>query len=270
MSGNAHVTVPDGWSETAFERGVYGSDDRAGQTAILESDDATIAVVPVRYRRKNGEQRIRALTADWRERRDDPAVPLGDVSPMTAFATRVTTRLRGRERQDSVCVAADADDVFAVAVWLARAGDADALRRRVERHAGTGVPTSGHAVVADDDVLGAFFADEPRRCILTGTKTRSHRIEVPYRYVEVLSADRLRDRDTVRFPTTVRGLVGVVSHGAWEEFGFDDIDFGTALARVEAGRFRLDPEVVEIVSDADPEAFTLAGLGDAVGQSCAH
>lgn len=265
MSGNAHVTVPDGWSETSFERGVYGPDDRAGQTASLESDDAVIAVVPVRYRRQNGEQRIRALTADWRERRDDPAVPLGDVSPMTAFATRVTTRLRGRERQDTACVAADADDALAVAVWLARAGDADALRRRVERHAGTGVPTSGHAVIADDDVLRGFFADEPRRCLLTGTQTRSHRIEVPYRYVEVLSADRLRDHDEMRFPTTVRGLVGVVSHTAWEAFDLDDIDFGTALERVGPGRYRLDPGVVDIVTEASPEAFSLSGLGNEAG-----
>lgn len=267
VSGNGHVTVPDGWTETSFERGTYGPDDREGFVAVLEGEEATIAVVPARYRRQYGEQRIRALTADWTEHRSDPAVPLGDVAPTTAFVTRATTRLRGRERHDTVCITADPDDALAVAVWLTRVGDADALRRRVDRHAGTGGPTSGRAIISDDDVLGAFFAAEPRHCVFTGRETRSHRIEVPYRYVEVLTADRLRDGDAVRFPTTVEGLTGMVSHTAWEEQGLVNVDFGAALRRGAAGQYRLDPDVVSVVRDADVTEFALADLGESTGDA---
>lgn len=261
MSRDADLTVPDGWEETAFERGVYGPDDREGFAATLECDGATVAVAPVRYRRADGEQRIRSLADDWTEERGDPAVPFGDVAPTTAFAVRLAYRPHARERRDVACVAAEAGDALAVGVWLAAAaGDPGDLRRHLQRHAGAVAASRGRPVVSDADVLRAVFADEPRNCVISGKQTRSHRIAVPYRYAPLLDDDRLSDGGRVRFPPTVGRLAGAVSHAAWEAEDLEGVAFDAPLERVEAGRYRFEEDVAGVLARAEVEAFALEGL----------
>lgn len=263
MTDDTEFSPPSAWQETRFERGAFGPDGRQGFAATLMVDDATLAVVPVRYRREGGEERLEAIDEDWSRVRDGPTVSPEPLEPTTAFAARLTQRSRGRDRETVLTVAADAGDALAPAGWLAAAAtDADDLRRQAEHHAGVGAAGPGRAVLSDDDVLTAYFADEPERCVLTGTRTRSHRIELPYRYVQVLDGTRRTDRGVLRFPSTVRALVGVVSHGAWEDDGLAEVDFGAPLERVEAGRYRLDGSVVEAIRGADSAAFSLTRLDE--------
>ncbi|MFB6217730.1 MAG: hypothetical protein ABEH77_00900 [Halobacteriaceae archaeon] len=54
-----------------------------------------------------------------------------------------------------------------------------------------------------------------------------------------------------RFPSTVRTLVGAVSHSAWEDRGLDGVAFDAPLEREAAGEYRLDPDVAALMADAD-------------------
>lgn len=265
VSEDAYLTLPEGWTELRFEREAFGSEGSSSLrvTAESESEDAAFDVLPVRFRRESGEETVRALDGQWQASRDDPSVPFSDVSPTTAFATRLTYTPHERERDEAICVAADAEDALAVAVWLAeRSPDANALRRNVDLHSGSGSPSSHTSVLSDDEVLEIAFADGPNRCVLTGTKTNSHLIAVPYRYAPLLSTIRRTSRSVVRFPSTIETLVGAVSHDAWEEQRLGDLDFGAPLERVEPGRYRLPRDVVDAVAGADAEAFALRRLGE--------
>ena len=263
MSEDAYLTFPEGWTEVRFEREAFGSDGCKGLRVTAECDDARIDVLPVTYRREGGEETVQALDSAWQASRDDPSVPFSDVSPMTAFATRLTYRPHQRKRDEAICVAADAEDALAVGVWLAEhSPDAQALRRNVDLHSGSGSPSPNTSILSDDEVLDIVFADEPSRCVLSGTQTRSHLIAVPYRYAPLLSTIRRTRRSVVRFPSTIETLVGAVSHDAWEEYGLEDVDFEESVERVDPGRYRLPRDVVDAVAGADAEAFALRRLGE--------
>lgn len=263
MSEDAYLTLPEGWAEARFERESFGSDAVTGLRVTVEREDATMDVIPVRYRRAGGEETVRALGDDWRASRADPSVPFSDVAPTTAFATRLTYAPHERVRDEAICVAADAEDALAVAVWLAAASeDADDLRRHVDLHSGSGSPSPNRPVLSDDEVLAAAFADEPNRCVRTGKETRSHLVALPYRYAPLLSGIRRTRGGVVRFPPTVERLVGAVSHTAWEERDLANVDFEASVERVEPGRYRLAPDVVDAVAGADAEAFALRRLGE--------
>lgn len=256
------LAVPDGWTETSYETGTYGPDDRDGIEATLDREDASLEVLPVSYRRSEGSETVESLTGEYRATRDDPAGE-GRVPETTAFATVARFAPYERERTAIVTVAADADDALAVAAWLAAgSGDAADLQRNVRLHAGNLPPSRKEPALPDDDVLATLFAAEPERCVLTGKETRSHRIRVPYRYVPLLDGARETARGVPRFPSTVRGLVGVVSHAAWEDQGLDGVAFDEPLERVEPGRYRLDPDVAGALDAAEAERFALARLGD--------
>ncbi len=258
----ATIELPASWTETRFERGAFGPDDRSGFEATFERADASLSVLPVRYGRSDGRERIRALTGEYRATRED-LTSERSVPATTAFAARATFAPYEREHRAVVCVAADAGDALAAAVWLA-AGSDDArdLGRNVRLHAGTRPASRSDPALADDDVLAARFAEVPGRCLFTGTETRSHRIEVPYRYAPLLDGVGETARGVPRFPSTVRRLVGVVSHRAWTERDLDDVGFDTALERISAGRYRLDEAAVETLAGADAGRLALARLGE--------
>lgn len=261
MAADAALSLPEGWAETSFERDAYGPDDRDGFVAAVDRADATIEVIPVRYRRMEGTEVVTAITEEWEAGRNDPSVPPRDVEPVTAFATRLTYTPFDTERQEVVCVAIDAGDALAVAVWLADASaDARELRRHVNNHAASGSPTG--ASLSDDDVLAATFADEPARCVFTARETRSHRVELPFRYVPLLSGARRTQPGVPRFPSTVRVLEGVVSHAAWEEHGLADVAFGAPIERTGPGEYRLTADVADAVAGTDAEAYALRRFVD--------
>lgn len=261
MAEDVLLTLTGGWTETRFERDTYGPDDREGVRATVERDAAVVEVLPVEYRRESGVENVHALTEEWRGERSDPSVPLTDVPPTTAFATRLTYTPYDRERQEVVCLAADADDALAVALWLARAAeDARDLRRHVNRHAGMGSPTG--AALSDDDVLGAIFADEPTQCVYNACETEDHSIELPYRYAPLLSAARRTRMGVPRFPSTVRGLVGNVTDEAYEEYDLADVDLDVPIQRDDPGEYHLPEDVADAVAGTDAESYALVRLGE--------
>lgn len=261
MTADATLSLPDGWAEARFERGAYGADDRDGFVAAVDREDATIEVVPVRYRRLDGTEVVTAITEEWEAGRNDPSVPPRDVDPVTAFATRLTYTPFDTGRQEVVCVATDAGDALSVAVWLAAAAaDARELRRHVNNHAGSGSPTG--ASLSDDDVLEAIFDDEPERCVFTARETRSHRVELPFRYAPLLSGARRSKPGVPRFPSTVHGLEGVVSHTAWEQHGLEDVAFDAPIEREGPGEYKLAAGVADAMAGTDAEAYALRRFGD--------
>ncbi|PSP77498.1 hypothetical protein BRC81_09995 [Halobacteriales archaeon QS_1_68_20] len=218
----------------------------------------------MRYSRSDGRERIRALTAEYRATRDDLASDR-HVPSTTAFATRATFSPYEREHETVVCVAADAGDALAAAAWLAaESEDARDLGRNVRLHAGTRPASASDPVLADDDVLAALFTEDAERCLFTGSETRSHRIEVPYRYAPLLDGVGETARGVPRFPSTVRRLVGVVSHRAWTERDLDGVGFDAPLERVSAGQYRLDEAAADALAGADAGRLALARLGDDV------
>ena len=260
MTDDATLSLPDDWEETRFERGAYGPEDLDGFVAAVEREAASIEVVPVRYRREDGTELVEALTEDWEAGRSDPSVPIPDVDPRTAFATRLIFTPFDTEREEVVCVGADAGDALAVGVWLAEAsGDARDLRRHVNNHAGSGSPTG--AALSDDDVLSAVFVDDPEQCVFTAKKTSSHRIELPFRYAPLLSAVRRTSPGVPRFPSTVRGLEGVVSHAAWDEHDLAGVDFDAPVEREGPGEYARDEAVADAVAGTDAESYALRRLG---------
>lgn len=261
MADEATLALTDDWSEVRFERGTFGPDDREGLVASVQCEDARADVLPVRYHREDGREHVTALAEDWEGRRADPGVPVHDVAPTTAFATRLTYTPFDTEREEAVCVAAHAGDALAVAAWLARASDdARDLRRHVNNHAGSGSPTGPS--LSDEDVLAAVFDDDPDHCVFTTQSTRSHTIELPFRYAPVLSAVRRTGPGVPRFPSTLRGLAGVVSHAAWDEHALHDVAFDAPVERDGPGEYRLADDVADAVAGTDAESYALRRLGD--------
>lgn len=250
-----------GWDEQRFERGEYGPDDRAGVDAAFDRGSMSVDVCPVRYECRDGHETFQGITRDL-DRTREPVAMLPDVPRTTAFLTRAEYRPYTAVETAVVCVARDADDALATAVWLANGSETDRdLQQNVRLHRGGGVGPS-IAAVSDDDVLGALFADEPDRCILTGRPTTSHLLEVPYRYFPILDGSKRTERGVPRVPSTVGSLVGVVSHTAWKDHGLEPVDVRAPLDRVEAGTWVLEDDVVRVLEGADASNFTLERLGE--------
>jgi hypothetical protein len=261
MVDDATLSVPEGWTEVRFGRDAFGPDERAGIRASFERASALVEVIPVRYRRQDGVETVRSLTETWTGKRTDPGVPRSDVGELTAFATRLTYTPFDTNRQEIVCVAADADDALAVALWLLIAAeDAEDLHRHVTRHAGQGSPTG--ASPSDDHVLAATYSEAPDRCVYRATGTDDHRIELPYRYAPVLSGARRTGPGVPRFPSTVRGLAGLVSEDAWAEHGLDDLALDAPIERDGPGEYQLAADVADAVAGTDAGSYALVRLGE--------
>lgn len=250
----------EGWDRRRYEHGTYGPDGRDGVDAAFERETMSLAVRPVRYECTEGRETLRGLTTDM-ERTRDLVGMLPDVDVLTAFATIADYRPYSTDESAVLCVARDADDALAAAVWVAHdvTGDRD-LQRNVGLHRGDRVGRS-LAPVSDDDVLATLFADEPDRCVLSGRPTTSHHIRLPYRYFPVLSGTRRTPDGVPRFPSTVDSLVGAVSHTAWENEGLDEVAFDTPLERVDDSTWALDEAVLDAVADANAADFALDRLG---------
>ncbi|PSP74934.1 hypothetical protein BRC81_17325 [Halobacteriales archaeon QS_1_68_20] len=244
-----------------FERDTFGPDDREGLQVAFRRDDTFVDVLPAQYERESGTETVGALTEDWTGGRSDPGVPLTDVPAVTAFATRLTYTPFDSERQEIVCVAADAGDALAVGLWLAAAAeDARDLHRHVNRHAGLGSPTG--PALSDDEILTACFAEEPIQCVYLATDADDHRIELPYRYAPLLSAARRTPAGVPRFPSTVQRLAGVVSREAWEKHDLGSVDLDAPLERDGPGEYQLPDPVADAVAGTDAESYALVRLGD--------
>lgn len=241
----ATLSLADGWNEARYESGTYGPGETAGLSVALERASMEVRVHPVRYECVDGSEELRALDSEGQFQREG-AVPLtASAERQTAFAAVAEHEATGTRERTVACVTADAGDALAVAVWLTETADIDRdLRRTLTVHSG-----GGGAVVTDDDVLDALFADSPGRCIVTSRPTRSHEIEVPYRYYPALEGAK-RNRGIPRIPSTVRCLVGAVSHTAWEEHDLDGVAFDAPVERDGPGEYRLDPAVVELLAEA--------------------
>ena len=109
--------------------------------------------------------------------------------------------------------------------------------------------------------LSSALAESPERCLFSGTPTRSHRVEVPYRYVPAFEGAPRTRRGVPRFPSTVATLVGSVSHREWEG-GVNDLDLGAPLERVDAGVYELDRNVFDRLREVPVERVALRRLGD--------
>ncbi|MEF8773253.1 MAG: hypothetical protein V5A23_03140 [Halobacteriales archaeon] len=261
MTVDAELALPDDFEETRFERDAYGPDERSGFAATFASGSTTLSVIPVRYRRRDGHEEVTGLQGDYHA--EGETALGGPAGPTTAFALRAEFRPYEVEKAALVWVAAAAGDALAAAVWLARASDDDAaLQRHLRAHWGTGPSSPANPAISDDDALGALFADESDRCVLAGKPTSSHRIDVPYRYAPALSGMVTTDHGVVRFPSTAAGLAGVVSHAAWADHGLDAVDFEPRLERAGPGRYVLDPDLIEALSDAAADRFVLRRIGE--------
>lgn len=260
IHGESGTLALEEWNEHSYERGQYGPDERAGVDATFERGSMTLAVRPVRYECREGEEEIRGLTTDL-DRSREPVAMLPDVAPLTAFATVAEFRPYSTRESDVVCVARDADDALAGALWLAAGSTDDRdLQQHVRLHRGEGLARSV-APVSDDDVVETVFADEPDRCILSGRPTSGHRIELPYRYVPTLEGCRRTPRGVPRIPSTIGSLIGVVSHTEWEANDLDAVEFDAALERLDPGTWTLDEDVLRAVGGANAANFAFERLG---------
>lgn len=258
---DGRLAVPDDWTEVEYERGTYGPDDRPGVAAAFERGSARVAVAPVRFERTAGEERFEALAADWTTERRQPTAITDDVAACTAFAVRLAFEPFATRQTALPVVARDAGDALAVAVWLSNAADDDrALGRALKVHWGNTGATG--ASVSDDDALGAYFAPEPAACAVTGKPTRSHVVDVPYRYVAALPDPPRTGGGVLRFPSTIATLVAAVSHDAWATLGLEDVGFDAPPERDEAGVYRLPAEAVAAAAEMDGERLVCRRLGE--------
>ncbi|MFB6147229.1 MAG: hypothetical protein ABEJ08_06025 [Halobacteriaceae archaeon] len=259
-TGVADLSLPDNWAETGHARGRYGPDGTAGRTVTIERDTMELSVVPVRYQRSDGEESIVGLTRDLQLSRPTAAAVGTTTAPVTGFALYAACEPAAARRTTVVCVAVNADDALAAAVWLARASDTDwDLQDHLDGRDGSAAWAAG---ITDDDALGALFADEPDRCVVTGQPTRSHDLELPFRYYPLFDGARSTDRGVPRIPSTVSHLTGRISHTAWEAHGLGDVAPDTPVQRDRPGEYRLHPDLAAAASEMTADRFALHRLSD--------
>ena len=258
------VELPSEWTETAFERGTYGPDDRAGIEATFESDGPTIRVLPVRYEREGLTETIEALTTDLSQTRRRVLIDGSDrVTPRTAFGVHLQYRPVSTDRSLFYVMTADPGDALAVAFWIAStASTADECHDHVRTHAGTYSSLEGDDVLSDEEVLGARLADAPTHCLFRGKQTRSHRLNVPLRCVPLLNEYPTSKRGMPRVPATVQTGIAVVSHDAWEEHDVDDVELDAPIERLEEGAYRLCHPSTTALEAGEASQLAILGLGE--------
>lgn len=261
------LSIGDGWSEAAFERGTYGPDDREGLAARFETADASVSVLPVRYERDGTIVEIEGLTASVGM--DGPAPDAFGprvVDRRTAFAVVAGEGTPGEsgDAEDSTVytLAADADDALAVACWLTAAAEGPRDLRECDRYHRGGHPTSGgiHAL-SDDERLHATLAETTDRCLFTGKPTGSHEVVLPLRYAAALGGYPENDAGLPAVPTAVERFEAAVSHQAWTEHGVDDLALDAPVERAGAGEYGLDDPTVAALATGDAERLRLVRPG---------
>lgn len=262
---DGRVELPSEWTETAFERGTYGPDEREGFEATFESEGAgpTIELLPVRYERDGLDETIEALPTEASQTRRRIGIESPDrIPPLTAFAVHVRYRPVATERELFYAIAADPGDALAVAAWIAtRASTDEECHDLVRTHAGTYSSLEGDDVLSDEEVLAATLADAPRRCLFRGKQTRSHRLELPLRCLPLVDGYPTSKRGMPRVPATVETGKAVVSHDAWEEHGLDDATFDAPAERIEDGTYRLFDPSASAIEAGDASRLGVPGLG---------
>ena len=256
------LSLPGGWTERAFERGEYRGEPGLHATLTTDEEDATLSVLPVRYERVDGRDRIDGLDSDF-EHRSGTVGPHGptDVSPRTAHVLRAQFATTARDRDVVYAVTASPDDAFAVACHLARAADdGETVADRVVDHGGSGVGPTGATALSDDEVADATFADRPERCLFTGKPTSSHGLSVPLRYAVGAGGYPHTDAGVPRVPTLVARFDALVSHGAWTDQSLASFDPTAPVERDGPGEYTL-PDA-DALADGDAERLALVRHGE--------
>ncbi|MFB6119708.1 MAG: hypothetical protein ABEJ68_01165 [Halobacteriaceae archaeon] len=257
-------TLSAGWREAAFERDSYGPSNTPGLAATFdhESLDDTVRVLPVRYGCTDGEESLTALTTDFAVEWRDPAAYTPDVPEQTVFAVVADCERLTPDFRRIATLTRDADDALAIATWLMDGADGGRdVARRVISHRGEQFAVTTDPALADDDVLATRLDDAPERCLLTGKPTRSHVVDVPYRYAATLPDVPTSARSVVRFPSRLDTLHAAFSHAAWTDRDLHDGAFDAPLERVSPGTYELGA-AASVVADGAFERFALGRLGD--------
>lgn len=261
------LTLPAAWTEQSYRTDTFGPDDRAGIEATLERDfeddpPVTIEVLPVRYRRTDGEERIDWLTQDLEFSRQD-FFRSGDVAPTTAFAVTATYTPVSRQEQDLVCVAADADDALAIAVWLANHTDSGRdMREHLRIHVGNHPNPKTQDLNAGDEILEARLPAMVENCLVSGTPTSSHQVRIPYRYYPYIPDAPHTSHGVPRFPSTVDSLSAVIAHRVWTDHDLSEELFTAPLDRRNPGEYALSETLCELLGEAAIDRVALNRLGD--------
>jgi hypothetical protein len=257
VAEDALLSLPEEWTETAFEREKYAvaGERREGLAATLEGDGTTTAVVPVAVEhtargtlhvdRLGGGTMVEGSTVP-------PETPL-DRRP--AFAAELTYERGGAERSTAYTITEDADDALAVACWLAIAvARGRSPDRAARRHRGT----DG---TSDDVRVAGKLRGSADRCLVSGRPTSSHPVALPFRYSPLLAGYPATFRDVPAVPSRVGGLRAVLSHSAWSEHDLEEAAFEAGLDRESPGEYRLSAAVTAAVRDAPAERVGYRELG---------
>lgn len=262
MTPDARLAVGDAWTEAEFERDTYGPDDREGLLARFESDDASVAVLPVRYERDGTFVEIEGLTESVGMTGPAPdAFGPTTVPRRTAFAVVVSFSAESSADSDVYTLAADPEDALAVACWLTgAAATARELRAASRVHRGRQPGGRSHAL-SDDERLHATLPDAPERCLFTGKPTNSHAVTLPLRHAAAFGDYPENDAGVPVVPTAIERFDAAVSHAAWTEHDVDAAALDAPVERAGPGDYRLDEGTVATLAAGVAEHLTLVRPG---------
>ncbi|ELY67712.1 hypothetical protein [Natrinema versiforme] len=260
---DGQFTIPDGWEETEFEQGVYGPDQKEGVQARFESESDTIEVIPVEFERMGNSEFVQGLNSDMGKRESSPEIDeKPDIDPQTSFAVHLRYDTFSSWDSEYYTITSSGDDALAVACWLANAdvaGSTAELDEIVNIHNGE---TMDYRDRSDKDRLEDSFAEDPGRCLISGSPTQSHEVSIPFRYAPLLEGYPTTYQDVPAIPETVDSFRATVSHTEWTEHELDEDAFQSQVERTAEGEYTLDEDVIDIVEGFPAEDVTLATLGE--------
>ncbi len=261
------LTLGDEWTEERFETGEWGPSNKSGIDAMFECDHhgevANIEVIPIRYERQGRKETSRGLSGGYRaETHSDKIGQAPDVKPMTAFGVYLMyTPIGGRELAEYT-VTAEAGDALAVACWLSQyTTDGVRFEELVHTHNGTDPSDTRENQPDDNEHVERAFAEQPERCLLTGKRTQSHVVDIPYRYGPLLDGFPTTYQGVPCVPSDISSIVGVISHSAWQEHDVADDLFTEPIQRTAEGEYTLDEEDVEFLREQQADTVAVRRLG---------
>ncbi|RKD88553.1 hypothetical protein [Halopiger aswanensis] len=255
--------IADSWEETEFEQGVYGPDQKEGVQVRFESGSETIEVIPVEFERMGNSEFVWGITSDIRREVSSPEIDeKPNVGPRTAFAVYLRYDTFSSWESEYYTITSSGDDALAVACWLTNADVAEStgeMSNIVDIHNGE---TMDYHDRSDEDRLEGSFAEDPGRCLISGTTTQSHEISIPFCYAPLLEGYPTTYQDVPAIPETVGSFRAAVSHSEWTEHDLDEDAFNSQLERVAEGEYALDETVVDLVEGFPAEDVSLSRISE--------